>query len=284
MNLYPILKRSKLPALFVLMIFLSLASAKSQQSTTLKILISGKPLKELTLKEMKDKLEVKTVSFHDPSYSKEKNYRAFRLSDFLDLAYGSKWKTGKYSDISFLAYDGYDAVSDISKLKQQGGYLVFQDIDFPNWEIIDNGKSYPGPFYIVWVNKNQNATAGYPWPWQLESVNLITFADEFPEIVPAGADKNSSTYRGYEIFKARCARCHSINRQGGKIGPDLNAPKNILEYRPVDVVKEFIKNPSMYRFGQMPDNKDLSDKELDNLIDYFIYNMKENRWSFEENN
>ena len=103
-------------------------------------------------------------------------------------------------------------------------------------------------------------------------------------MVPNVADKNSTVYKGFEIFKARCVRCHSINGEGGKIGPNLNAPKNILEYRTTYMVKEFIKNPSKYRFTQMPDHNDLSDEELDSLIDYFNYNLKENRWSFEEKN
>jgi len=268
------LETCKLLISSALIILLFLTISHAQQKPSLKIMISGKVLKIIPLQEMKNKLEVQTISFFDPYYSKEKNFKAFKLKDFLNLAYGNSWKNDKYTDLSFLAYDGYDAVSTTSKLEEDGGYLVFEDIDFPDWEPIGERKSYPGPLFLVWIKKDQTAESGYPWPWQLVSANLIKFADQFPAVVPSGADKNSSAYRGFLIFKTRCIKCHSINRQGGSIGPDLNAPMSIVEYRSINIIKEFIKNPLKYRYSQMPDNPDLTENDLDDLIDYFIYKSK----------
>ena len=67
-----------------------------------------------------------------------------------------------------------------------------------------------------------------------------------------------------------------MNRQGGEIGPDLNAPKSIVEYRSEFMIKELIKHPSKYRYTHMPDHPDLSEADLNNLIEYFNY-MNENR-------
>jgi len=67
-----------------------------------------------------------------------------------------------------------------------------------------------------------------------------------------------------------------MNQQGGKIGPDLNAPQSIVTYRSENMIKEFIKHPSKYRYSQMPDHPDLSDQDLNNIISYFYY-MNENR-------
>ncbi len=271
-------------SIFLLFALLTINTAFSVESAEIKVLISGKQQNTLSLKEMKEKLKQYKISFFDPYYSKEKNYKAFKLKEFLNYAYGSEWNSGNYTEISFIAFDGYDAASVISNLNQEGGYLVFQDLDFRDWESISFTKAYPGPFYVVWTNPNQTPKNGYPWPWQLETINLNTFEDQFPEVVPKVSDKNSSVFKGYELFKARCVRCHSINQQGGKVGPDLNAPKNILEYRAISFVKKYIKSPSAFRFTHMPDNKDFTEDNLDNLIDYFIYNMKENKWSFEEKN
>ena len=268
--------------LFLVLILLIPYNLSADDNPEIKILLSGKKQKTVSLEEMKRSLKQYKITLDDPYYSKEKHYMAFKLTDFLNFAYGNEWNSGDFTDIVYKAYDGYESVSTISILKQEGGYLVFRDLDYQDWEPISFTKAYPGPFYIIWTGKNQAAKNSFPWPWRLASVNLVTFTEQFPKIVPKVANKNSSNYKGYELFKKRCVRCHSINKQGGKMGPDLNAPKNILEYRQVDYIKDYIKDPSKYRFTQMPNHKDFTERDLDNLISYFIYNMKENPWSFEE--
>ena len=114
---------------------------------------------------MNEKLKQYKISFFDPYYSKEKNYKAFKLKEFLNYAYGSEWNSGNYTEISFIAFDGYDAASVISNLNQEGGYLLFQDLDFRDWESISFTEASPGPFYVVWTNPNQTPKNSYPWPW-----------------------------------------------------------------------------------------------------------------------
>lgn len=62
-----------------------------------------------------------------------------------------------------------------------------------------------------------------------------------------------------------------MNRQGGNIGPDLNAPRSIVTYRSPQMIKEFIKNPSKYRYTFMPDHPDFSEEDLDNILSYLTY-------------
>jgi cytochrome c2 len=99
----------------------------------------------------------------------------------------------------------------------------------------------------------------------------MRFPDQYPLVHPQGAGKDSAAYKGYDIFKGRCVRCHSMNQQGGKVGPDLNAPRSIVTYRSEYMIKEFITHPSAYRYTQMPDHPDLTDQDLNNLIAYFRY-------------
>ncbi len=232
---------------------------------------SDKKVVTIDLQDLKTKLKTHKIEFFDPHYNKTKRFKAFALQDVLNLGFKNNWSSDKYTDIGFKALDGYNSVSKIGLLNEDGGYLTFEDFDFPSWEPIGRNKANPAPFYLVWLKENQTTEFGYPWPWQLKEINLTTFKDQYPKVYPDGVAKNSSEFVGFSIFKERCVRCHSIDNQGGKIGPDLNAPKNILEYRSQDMVKEFIKNPSEYRYTHMPDHKDLSDQDLDNLIRYFLY-------------
>lgn len=238
---------------------------------TLEFLISGEVVKDIDLGALKENLETYKISFYDPMYEKEKRYDGFALVDVLELGFGDKWKSSDYTDVAFEALDGYTAVSSTSKLAEPGGYIVFKDLDYKDWEPVSIKQADPGPFYLVWTGKDQTTANEYPWPWQLSSINLIKFEDQYSAVFPSGVSVGSSVYKGYEIFKGRCIRCHAMNGEGGKIAPDLNAPQSIVSYRNTYMIKEFIRNPSKYRHTLMPDHPDQSEKNLDDVIAYFKY-------------
>ena len=253
--------------LFFCIPFSSVLSA----DTNLLFKVSGNEISEFSLDKIKNEMKSYSIQLNDPNYEKVKKFRAFKLHDVLNLAYGNKWKDESYTDISFKALDGYEAVSKMALLKNDGGYIAFEDMESENWEPVGRNQANPGPYYLVWIKKDQTPQHGYPWPWQLKEVNLIAFKDQFQKVYPEGVKEESPEFAGFKIFRERCLRCHSIDRQGGKVGPDLGAPMNILEYRSQEMVKEFIRNPSKYRYTHMPDHKDLSDNDLDNIISYFLY-------------
>ncbi len=68
-----------------------------------------------------------------------------------------------------------------------------------------------------------------------------------------------------------------IAQQGGKVGPDLNAPQSVTEYRSPEMLKAFIRKPSQFRYTHMPDHADLSDADLDNLLDYLRHMANQRR-------
>lgn len=45
-------------------------------------------------------------------------------------------------------------------------------------------------------------------------------------------------------------------------------------YRSRNMIKEFIRHPSKYRYSNMRDHHDLSDEDLENLIDYLSFQGK----------
>ena len=255
----------------IILLSVPLYSHSSDNSPVLKFLASGKPVSEMTLDVMKSKLRSYKIELFDIQYNKEKNYEGFKVEDVLRLAYGGKLDNPDYTDIAFIALDGYESVSLLPRMKETGGYIVFEDLDSVHWEPVGREQADPGPFYLVWTGKEQTTKNEYPWPWQIASVNIMRFADQYPLVYPKGASADSAAYKGYEIFKGRCVRCHSMSQQGGKVGPDLNAPRSIVTYRSEYMIKEFIRHPSQYRYTQMPDHPDLTDQDLNNLIAYFKY-------------
>jgi len=242
----------------------------------LEFFASATPIKSYTLDELKNELTVQSIKFHHYNYSKTKKYRAFLIQDVLRLAYGEAWDNDLEADVVFTALDGYKAVAKISTLKEIGGYLAFADLDVVTWEPVGRSQANPGPFYLVWTGKQQTPQHEYPWPWQLAAINLLRFKDQYPAVYPQGVPEDSTIYSGFEIYKGRCFRCHAINQQGGKIGPDLNAPQSIVTYRSKHIIKEFIKQPSKYRYTKMPDHLDLSESDLDALLDYFWHQSQNN--------
>jgi mono/diheme cytochrome c family protein len=238
---------------------------------SLKFLISGEIVKDIDLSNLEKNIEVHKIKFYDPQYKKDKKYEGFALQDILQFGFGDNWNSSDYTDVAFEALDGYTSVSTLAKVSEPGGYIVFKDLEYEDWEPISIKEVNPGPFYLVWTGKDQTTANEYPWPWQLSSIYLIKFEEQYSAVSPSGVSENSDVYKGYKIFKGRCIRCHAMNSEGGKVGPDLNSPQSIVIYRNTYMIKEFIKHPSKYRYTQMPDHPDLSDQDLDNLISYFNY-------------
>lgn len=259
---------------FTVFIFLPRLAGARNPDPSIEFQIAGKPLNAFTLTDLKSRLEPQRIELYDIEYGKTKRYEGFPLGDILRLAFGENLKSGEYTDVAFIALDGYNAVAALSRIREPGGYIVYSDLDSGKWEPVGKQGTDPGPFYLVWTGKGQTPVNEYPWPWQIAAVNLMRFQDQYPLVFPKGAAADSAAYKGYELFKGRCVRCHSMNGEGGKVGPDLNAPKSIVEYRPAYMIKEFIKHPSRYRYTHMPDNPDLTESDLDALLAYFHYMKK----------
>lgn len=236
--------------------------------SSLKFQRSGKPVVELTEAQISAKVPPKTVKFFDPHAGKQKSYRCWPIKPVMDLAYGAGWEKGELSEAALTAQDGYASQAAAGKLAEDGGCLAFADADVPGWEPMGRKGSNPGPFYLVWTGAAQSAENQYPWPWQLASINLIKFEDRYPEVVPAGARAGSAAARGYLLFRGRCMRCHAINQQGGRVGPDLNAPQSVTSYRNRAWFRSYVRQPSKYRYTEMPDHLDLKESDLDDLWDY----------------
>lgn len=225
----------------------------------------GKLVRELTLEDLKKAIPPETVKQYDPYYSREKTFRAISLVKVLDLVFPNE----SISTVEFVfrASDGYTVPMRGALATEPGGYIAFEDADVPGWEPIGQQRANPAPFYVVWANKDQANTDTHPRPWQLATIEIAKFEEVFPHTAPTGAD--AAAQRGYAQFKQECVHCHAINREGGRVGPELNVPMSIVEYRPADQIKAYIRDPRTFRYSTMPAHDKMSEADLDDVIAYF---------------
>ncbi|HUE37934.1 MAG TPA: cytochrome c [Candidatus Binatia bacterium] len=231
-------------------------------------------MREFDLDTLKKECKLAAVVIDDPYYKRKKSYLAFPLKQVLALGFAEGAADIAKENLVFEALDGYAKPSAGARAVEDGGYLAFADADHthgsePGWEPIDRRGLDPGPYYVVWAKPEQSDANGYPWPFELASIEIVHFEKKYPYTLPTASAAGSAPWKGFEIFRTQCLSCHSINGQGGKVGPDLNVPQSIVEYRPIPQVKAYIRDPQTFRYSTMPAHRELSDAQLDQLIAYF---------------
>lgn len=237
----------------------------------LTFVVDGRPVREVTLAELRRELPTETVTMFDPYYKKTKTFRALRFADVLSKGFEGAPRAeagGEPRELLLRAKDGYAVPFPAALSAEPGSYLAYEDVDVPGWEPIGPQRANPGPLYLVWREPSQQNFETHPRPWQLATIERARFETTFPHTVPTGEPVGSLAMVGFGLFRDRCVRCHAVNREGGRVGPDLNVPKNVLEYRTVAEVKAYVRDPLSLRYGNMPPHPDLSEADLDALVGY----------------
>lgn len=235
----------------------------------LEFVVRGHTPHALTVRALAARAAPRTVTVYDPEYGKTKHFRALPLAGVLEAGFGETAKQLRKHEFVLHAKDGYTVPVSGERLMEPGGFVAFADLDVPGWEPVGREKVNPGPFYVVWQKPSQQDDNAYPRPWQLTSIEQAPFESVFPHTVPTGEPPGSPAMRGFALFRRECIRCHAINREGGSVGPDLNVPQSIVEYRPEAQIRAYIRNPLTFRYSHMPAHPNLSDGDLDDLIAYF---------------
>lgn len=245
----------------------ALGLAAENPAAALTFLRDGTEVNRLDLATLTARCTVETVVVDDPYYHATKRFRACPLGQVLALGFGGAPPAS--ADVLFRALDGYVRPASGARVAERGGFVAFADAEHDGWLPIARQGVDPGPFYVVWTGPGQNDPETHPWPFQLVAIEIADLARKYPHTVPRGAPAGGPAWSGYAIFREQCLSCHAINGEGGKVGPDLNVPRSIVEYRPTEQVKAYIKNPATFRYGNMPAHERLTDTQLDALIAYF---------------
>jgi cytochrome c2 len=235
--------------LIILIVFAGCVFAEA--SPTLTIRKNDEVIKILNVNEIisiKGKIESAIVD--NPTDSKVHTYEGISLTALLDNVFGSGWKV--FDACKFTTMDGYQPIIPISSIitnyaliaVSERGHSGFTELKRSNGETVD-----PGPFFLVWKNiqnKSQKRDPWLSWPWQITGIELISFVREFPHSAPP-IHATDMEQRGFLDFRQHCIKCHSINGDGGNVGPELNYPINVTEYWKEEWLARFIADPQSIR-------------------------------------
>ena len=270
------MKSSRIAAgALVLSIVFAMGEARAgSEQPTLRFLLDGTEVGSIDRAALETRCNAQRIEVDDPYYGRRKTFLACPLRKVLALGFGEAALTFADRNFFLRARDGYVKPASGSVLLEDGGFLAFADAERESagdsgWERIDRRQVDPAPFYLVWNGSQQNDIHRYPWPYQLASIEVADFETEYPNTLPKGAPASSLAWQGFAIFRSDCVACHAVNGEGGSIGPDLNVPQSIVEYRPADQIKAFVRNPRTFRYTSMPAHLHLSNKDLDALVAYF---------------
>jgi mono/diheme cytochrome c family protein len=245
--------------------------AAAAHAATLEFLRDGTVVRRLDDATLAKRCGVRTIEVDDPYYEARKRYRACPLARVIEAGFGRSLDAlDGEEDVLFRALDGYVKPSTLGRVGEEGGFVALGDADRASgFSPVGRRGLDPGPFYVVWTKPGQGDTHRHPWPYQLAAIELARLEKTFPHVAPTGLPRDDPGWRGYAIFRGECIACHSVNGEGGTVGPDLNVPRSIVEYRPVEQLKAYIRDPGAFRYGAMPPHEHLSAADLDALVAYF---------------
>lgn len=244
-------------------------SATADDRAALTFIVEGKTVRAVKRHDLVDAVGTKTFTAYDPYYAQPKTYLALPLRTVLEHGFSGEKLDLDEQHFVLRAKDGYTVPIEGKRLLEEGGYIAIDDVDTADgWQNIGPQQVSPAPYYLVWEKETQEDLTTHPRPWQLASIEISKFEETFPKTVPTGESETSPAWAGFAIFREQCVRCHAINQQGGRVGPDLNVPQNITEYRPIAQIRAYIRDPRTFRYGNMPANPHLDEDDLDSLVAY----------------
>lgn len=233
----------------------------------LRFIVRGETIRAWSKQELAARIPVAPVRSFDPYYGGDKTFDALPLKEVLRHGFEGRDLEPAAEHFVLHASDGYTIAIDGARLVGDGAHLAIADADLDRaWAPLGAQGIPPGPFYLVW--EGHPSPEAHPRPYQLVAIEVARFEDVFPKTVPSGLGPDHAAVRGYATFRKHCIKCHAINQQGGRVGPELNVPQNITEYRPEVQIRAYIRNPMTFRYSKMPAAPYLDETQLDELIAY----------------
>jgi len=232
----------------------------------------------VTRSQLLQRKDMITITLANPAYKGITiPYNAIKLCDLLN-----PYKINPTDTIEFKGSDGFASLIPAKivlncSVNASAAYLAIEPVDHL-WPLLHNGSvGTAGPFALVWSAPEKSHISNEYWPWKLAQI-IVHNKLSSNLFISAPNTKDKQVQAGFNAFRANCAECHSMNGVGvTEIGPDLNAPYNVVEYYKNDAfIKQFIRNPRSVRLMKNDkmsgfDKHALSDQELDTIVIYLHY-------------
>ncbi len=169
--------------------------------------------------------------------------------------------------VTFLCKDGYAPIVPLHQLLNEPGYIALRDVDGrPEWE--DSLAAKFSPAYLVWDLPRDDHQ--HAFPYGVVKIKFVQSSLEYRQAVPDTPDE--AVAEGFRLFKAECIKCHTINGEGGAVGPELNYPKNVTEYWQPGQLGLFIKDPAAFRHNsRMPTLAHLTEADIERIVNYLTF-------------
>src|SRR5262249_30472457 len=146
-----------------------------------------------------------TISVDDPYYERRVRYRACPLRAVIRLGFGEDVTALAGRGVLFRALDGYVKPAGGGRPAEGRADGPFADADRPQGFAPLGRKALdPGPFYVVWTKPEQRDAHTYPWPYELEAIEVTDLLRRYPHTVPREVPRDSQAWAGFEIFRGEC--------------------------------------------------------------------------------
>jgi cytochrome c2 len=220
-----------------------------------------------SLAALKQIAPAQSVRVFEPYEQREVAFDSVRLDRVLDAVYGAGWR--REDELLFTCRDGYQPTVPVARVVAHAAWLAFarEGAAF-SIQKLESGRVQGvslAPFYLIWENladPQVRSEGDYGWPYQLTGVELISSRDRFPRMAPpAGAP--AQVQDGFSAFRIHCSRCHPVNGEGGRIGPELNRAESPSGRRDVAWLRDWIDDPSRISPGTRMErlNPSIPDRE-----------------------
>ncbi|NIV41932.1 MAG: c-type cytochrome [Candidatus Dadabacteria bacterium] len=243
-------------------------------SQSLVFKLNGKQINQYDKSQLSRIVKPSEITIYEPHEHKNRTYTGFSGYELLKSIYKQDLQSDK--DLYITCTDGYKPSIPVTKFLTYESYFAFNTPGQTKFNLINKNQSNElvdlKPFYLIWDNikyPELKKLGAYDFPYQIESVDLISFTQKFPNMSPP-QNSSDQVNRGFVSYRKYCSTCHTINGEGGSKAVELNYPVNVTEYFNNKWLRKWIDDPASIRYGtKMPKLNPALDNR-DNVIDDII--------------